>query len=485
MMSRLDEILNELTAGKSSLDDACKSIAAAVRADSAGTRMWGMRIESRVTQQQLTPAMGRALLDAMETFEPEKTMWLAPGGSAATSKVVPKVASEDAHVAETSTADAAVNSNVLHALSTPRLSPRPTSPLFQDTEQLRAFLWDGPASAPAPQSVEPAGPLDNVAWLDTPAVKRVNPPRQMPGVAPVLPALELGSIVKGRYRLESHLGYGGIGQVFSAVDLEMERAAKADARVTLKLIAVDLKREPNALGAMQDAVRRVKALRHPNIVTTYDVVADNDRLFVVMEPLSGRWLGDLIRQARNTGVAHDLAWPLIEGIAEGLAHAHESNIVHSDLSPYAVFVSDDAKPKIMGFGLIHALPTSNEAMDLLDTMTLRAYSEAYTADTWATHTSAHPADDLYPLGVIAYELFTGTHPFQRHSLTTARQKQLTLQPIPGINRRASKLIARCLSFERKQWPHDAARFLSRMHGPALLRQLFGDRFSAQPASGGE
>src|SRR5215831_19679070 len=191
--------------------------------------------------------------------------------------------------------------------------------------------------------------------------------------------------------------------------------------------------------AMKLAVAKIKFLDHKNIVRTYGVESDDQRLFVTMEPLVGRWLGERIRSTRDVGIARSVALPIIEGIAKGLAYAHAQGIVHSDLSPYAVFLAADGTPKIMGFGLVHALPTSNEAMDLMDTMTLRAYSEAYAANTWATHATPHPADDLYPLGVIAYELLTGKHPFQRCSLRTARQRKLPLVPIPGLKRRAAKL----------------------------------------------
>ncbi|MBC7982943.1 MAG: serine/threonine protein kinase, partial [Candidatus Obscuribacterales bacterium] len=441
MSSRLDEILSALGTGTLTEDQACQSVSTAVRTDASGTQFWGMLIESRISQQKITPALGRKLLDAMENYEPEKTMWLAPTRAATAESTSPAIPS----------------------------APAPKPAALQDAEQLRAFLWDQPAKVSTPRST------DKIEWMEAPVQQKSTrqQPRPMPGVAAALPAPELGTVLRGRYRLDTHLGFGSIGQVFGAMDLEAERAGSPNPHVTIKLIAVDLKREPQARFALQTAVNRTKSLRHLNIVSTFGIESDDNRLFVTMEPLSGRWLGDLIREARKIGIAHDLAWPIVSGVANGLAYAHRENIVHSDLSPYSIFLTADGTPKIMGFGLIHALPTSNEAMDLLDTMTLRAYSEAYTADTWAKHAIPHSADDLYPLGVIAYELLTGAHPFQRHSLTTARQNNLTLAPIPGLNLRATKLIARCLSFERKERPKNAARFLTHMNGPALLRYIFG------------
>jgi hypothetical protein len=427
-----------------------------------------MLIESRVTQQLLSQATGRSLLDALESFEPEKTMWLAPP-----SVEKPNVKADERKPASPPAHDLLRTPKREEKVSAPHAAVIPSN--LQDAEQLRAFLWDRPATAG-----QGGGPLDNVAWVDNPAPQ--SPPRPMPNAAPTLPPMELGAVVKGRYRLEAHLGFGGIGQVFKALDLELERAGHKNAFVTLKQIAVDLRHEPGALSAMQSAVQKIKSLRHPNIVSTYDVVADAERLCVIMEPLSGRWLGDLVRQVRGSGVARELAWPIVEGIAEGLAFAHELDIVHSDLSPYSVFLTETGQAKIMGFGLIHALPTSNEAMDLLDTMTLRAYSEAYTSDTWATHGTPQPADDLYPLGVIAYELFTGKHPFQRQSLTTARQKNLAYEPAKQLDSRARKLIDRCLSFERAERPKNGARFIERLQGPQWLRALFGRRVGAARSS---
>lgn len=454
MSSRIDEIVAALESGQLTLDEACQAVAASVRQDPVGCRMWPMLIESRVTQQLISPAIGRALIDATESFEPEKTMWIAPNG-----------ASDDGATPQ------AKSNNVLHAPTSTNKSAK--RPQFATAEELAAFLWNEPVKQTQPSAAKTGGEVYSLLDAETPASQ----PRPMPGAKPVLPAPELGTIIKNRYRLDTHMGFGGIGQVFGATDLELEARGHGHPRVTIKFVAIDLKHEPQALKALQAAVAATKFLKHPNIVRIFGVEHEDDRVFVVMEPLSGRWLGDQIRQVRKTGMPPETAWPLIEGIAQGLSYAHAHGVVHSDLSPYAVFVTGAGVPKIMGFGLIHAVPTSNEAMDLLDTLTLHAYSEAYTADTWATHAKPHPADDLYPLGVIAYELLTGKHPFNRHSLTTARQKNLSYEPIPNLNRRAKKLIEHCLSFERAERPNDGARFVRRMQGPAWLKWIFGDRFS--------
>jgi serine/threonine protein kinase len=95
-----------------------------------------------------------------------------------------------------------------------------------------------------------------------------------------------------------------------------------------------------------------------------------------------------------------------------------------------------------------------------------------------SRSNANPADDLYPLGVIAYELLTGVHPFQRYSLDAARQKRLSYEPIADLPPRAAKLIADCLSFERAGRPENATRFRKRMQGPPVLRWIFGDKYSA-------
>ncbi|MFO7306019.1 MAG: serine/threonine-protein kinase [Gammaproteobacteria bacterium] len=443
MTIQLDDIILGLSDGSLSLDAACEAVAAASQADPVRTRFWGQRIEAELVRGQLSRAAARALFDALEDVRSDKTVWL----DAAT--VVPRL----------SPAPRASGADSL---------AEPTLPPIVDLEQLRAALF-------RPVTQPPASACDAAACLDadnrTVGLGRTDTAASDSASRALYPleSLPLGTVLNGRYRLIAPLGLGGVGQVYDAIDLQ--RSPESEVHVTVKVVAVDLRQQPLAYAALEEVVRRSQTLIHPNIVATYDIDRHEHHAFIVMEPLRGRWLSGLVREVRGKGLAYDKAWPLIEGIANGLAYAHRRGIVHCDLNPHAVFVCDDGTPKIMGFELVRAVPTSNESLDVLDTLTLRAYTEAYTADPWAQQGTPHPADDLYPLGVIAYELLAGVHPFQRCSLAVARQRGLHPAPIPGLHRRARKLIERCLSFERSTRPRDGRVFLRRMRPSILSRWL--------------
>jgi non-specific serine/threonine protein kinase len=427
MRSHLDELLDRLSPDFGNVNDISLAITDAVRQNPVGTSMWGMLIEARIKQQKLPLTVGRALLDATDPFESEKTMWLAPKRSDQPAPAVAPVAPP----AQARVADA---------------SAKPADEIY-----FADMTRDSSSSG------------NKLAEANKPAIRR--PP-------------SVGMTVNNRYLLESKLGNGCMGQVFTASDLAAENTGVSDSRVIVEVVAIDLNQQPDALVVLKEAVSRIKQLSHQNIVRVFGVEQADGQVSVVMEYLKGRWLADIIREARKTPLLQAAAWSLVEGISNGLAHAHKQGLVHSNLNPCSIFVTDAGVPKIMGFELINAMPSNAEVAELLDTMTLRAYTEAYATELVVSRHQASPADDLFPLGVIAYELLTGKHPFQRHSLDMAREKNLRYEPIADLPPRAAKLLAECLAFERAARPADAADFVQRAKGPALLRWLFGDKYSA-------
>jgi hypothetical protein len=436
MAIEIEQVIDDLVSGRLGVEAACQLIGEESQRDPARTRFWSQRVETALSRERISRPVARSLFDALENFRTDKTVWLDA------SAAVPRIGTPR-------TAPAS------HAKTKPRA--------LDDVDQLRDALFKTrPASkrdwwTPAP--LDPEIEITTVPGI-TEGTENKAPP--------LMEQIPLGTVINGRYRLVNYMGLGGVGQVFGALDLSR---TDRETHVTIKIIAVNLKHQPDAYAALESAVRRTQQLLHPNIVSIYDLDRYNDQMYLVMEPLRGRWLSALVREVRSKGLPYERAWPVVEGIANGLAYAHKQGVVHSDLSPHAVFLTEDGTPKIMGFGLIHAVPISNESMDMLDTLTLRAYTEAYTADAWSHQGTPVAADDLYPLGVIAYEMLSGVHPFQRLSLSVARQRKLALAPVPGLNRRARKLIERCLSFERQTRPRDGAGFVKRMRPNWLERVL--------------
>ncbi|MFL6576221.1 MAG: serine/threonine-protein kinase [Povalibacter sp.] len=428
MSMHVDTIIDDLCAGSLSLEAACESLMKAAQGDPNASRFWGQRVETAMSRERISRAAARTLLDALEGFPTDKTVWIDSGLATAPAR---------------------------------KVAAAPQSERFQAAERLIASLVERTTSKPqaitTPTGQAPmTGPVE---WFDERALAE-----STDGTNPL--TVGLGTVLRDRYRIVGNLGAGGIGQVYQAVDL-----ANGAEAVTIKVVAVNLRHQPGAFASLQAAVRHTQHLRHENIVGIRNIDRHGDSVFIVMEPLQGRWLSGLIREVRGDGVPYDTAWPIISGIANGLAYAHAHGIVHADLSPHAVFLCEDGTPKIMCFELVHAVPTSNESLDVLDTLTLRAYTEAYAADPWAQHSKPQPADDLYPLGVIAYEMLTGRHPFQRSSMAVARQKSMKFVPITGLNKRATKLLERCLSFERRDRPATADRFLKRMQPSFVERML--------------
>ena len=284
--------------------------------------------------------------------------------------------------------------------------------------------------------------------------------------------LEPGSVIKKRFVLETMLGKGGMGLVFGAIDRRKEEARDPNPRVALKVLNADFQRHPQAFIALQREARKAQTLAHPNVVTVFDFDRDGDAVYMTMELLTGRSLDSMTREARGKGMKRESALPIIRGIAEGLAYAHRKGIVHSDLKPGNVFIAEDGTAKILDFGIARAVPSMNTeaSRDVFDAGSLGAYTEAYATDEMIDGVDPHPADDMYALGIIAYEMLTGYHPYQRHSAPGARKLGLKPTPLKGLKRKEARAIEACLSLERKYRPQDASAFLKSFRGVTALQK---------------
>jgi len=280
-----------------------------------------------------------------------------------------------------------------------------------------------------------------------------------------------GAVIKERFVIESLLGRGGMGIVFAAIDRRKQEARDPNPQIAIKILNADFRNHPDALVALQREARKAQTLAHPNVVTVFDFDREGSNIYMTMERLRGRSLDDVVREARGSGIGRAAALPIVRGVAEGLAYAHRKGIIHSDLKPGNLFVTEDGTPKILDFGISRAVPNAAAVeQDSFDAGSLGAYTEAYSTAEMIDGVDPHPSDDVYALGLIAYELFTGKHPYERRGAIKARAAGISPTAPKELTRREWRVLQRALAFDRQTRPADAGEFLRLFFGVTRLQK---------------
>lgn len=279
------------------------------------------------------------------------------------------------------------------------------------------------------------------------------------------PELDAGTVIRGRYQLESRLGAGGMGQVWKARDLLLEQARDPRPHVAIKLLSSDFEQHPDAFVSLQREAAKAQDLAHPNIATvhTFDLDPETGLAFISMELLVGQTLDELIDENPN-GLEPALALRIIRQLAAGLAHAHQRGIVHCDFKPGNAFVTTEGVAKILDFGIARIAKDSALRDDVFDAGSLGALTPAYATIELSRGDDPDPSDDVYALGLVAFELLTGTHPFGRRSADELKSERPALPNLAGLKRREVRAVHRAVALDRQdRWP-DARAFVKAMEG---------------------
>ncbi|HXI13642.1 MAG TPA: protein kinase [Thermoanaerobaculia bacterium] len=235
------------------------------------------------------------------------------------------------------------------------------------------------------------------------------------------------------YRILSHLGSGGMGEVYLAADQTLER------QVALKILPAALVNNPERLRRFVQEAKSASSLNHPNIVTIYEIgVAQNGDApihFIAMEVIKGKTLREAISTRPNINKVLEL---IIE-VADGLAKAHAAGIVHRDLKPENIMVSEEGHAKIVDFGLAKLLPQtleSGESGDNDKTAVLHTLegvimgTAGYMAPEQVEGRAIDHRSDIFSLGCVLYEVVTGARSFNAPSMLDTLHQILHSEPRP-------------------------------------------------------
>jgi eukaryotic-like serine/threonine-protein kinase len=226
-------------------------------------------------------------------------------------------------------------------------------------------------------------------------------------------------MIAGRYRIEGRLGVGGMSTVQLAFDQRLERY------VAIKLLAEHLADDPTFVSRFRREALAAARLVHPNIVQVFDFGFDERQRqhFIVMEHVSGHSCAELLRDHGPMEV--DQAVDVVTQACRGLDYAHRNGVVHRDVKPGNLLVSDSDVVKLADFGIARAADQSSitQVGSVLGTA-------AYLAPEQARGEEAGARADLYSLGVVSYQLLTGRLPYEANSLSELAIKQQRDPPAP-------------------------------------------------------
>ncbi|MGE3163944.1 MAG: protein kinase [Planctomycetota bacterium] len=274
-----------------------------------------------------------------------------------------------------------------------------------------------------------------------------------------------GSIVAERYRVIGLLGRGGMGEVYRADDLRLGQP------VALKFLSPEANRDPARHRAFLDEVRMAVRVTHPNVCRIHDVGDADGHPFLSMEYVDGEDLASLLRRIGR--LPQDKAIEIARQLCSGLAAAHDQRILHRDLKPANVMLDGRGQVKVMDFGLAGLEQT-------LDGSAI-AGTPAYMAPEQLAGGELTVRTDVFALGLVLYELFTGKRVFAGRTLAEIRREHLDSQPsspsthVADLDPAVERVLLQCLEREPGDRPASVRAVAAALPG--------GDPLAAALAAG--
>ena len=284
------------------------------------------------------------------------------------------------------------------------------------------------------------------------------------GGPPISPRFVPGAIVGGRYRLVALLGRGGMGEVYRADDLTLDHP------VALKFLPDGVAHDGARLAQFHNELRIARQVSHKNVCRLYDLGETDGRQFLTMEYVDGEDLASLLRRIGR--LPPDKAIEIARQLCAGLAAAHERGVLHRDLKPANVMLDGDGNVRIADFGLAIADGAGETAL---------AGTPQYMAPEQLAGQPASVKSDIYALGLVLFEIFTGSRAYEAKTLQQLQQMQQSgpvttpSSVVRDLDPAVERVILRCLERDPAQRPASAIGVAAALPG--------GDPIAAALAAG--
>jgi serine/threonine-protein kinase len=274
-----------------------------------------------------------------------------------------------------------------------------------------------------------------------------------------------GEVVADRYRIVGLLGRGGMGEVYRADDLKLDQA------VALKFLPEALQGDPERRERFYGEVRLAREVAHPAVCRVYDVVEADGTPFLAMEYVDGEDLASLLRRIGH--LPGPKALEIARQLCAGLAAAHQKGVLHRDLKPENVMIDGRGHVRVTDFGLA-------VAADAVERHDVRSGTPAYMSPEQRAGLEVTVRSEVYALGLVLFELFTGRKAFEASTLSELERRQRDEVPVPSdvvadIDPAVERVILRCLAWDPRERPPSALAVAAALPG--------GDPLAAALAAG--
>ncbi|TDD90721.1 Stk1 family PASTA domain-containing Ser/Thr kinase [Actinomadura darangshiensis] len=261
----------------------------------------------------------------------------------------------------------------------------------------------------------------------------------------------VGRVLDGRYRIESRIARGGMATVYVARDIRLDRI------VAIKVMHAGLASDEDFVTRFIGEAKAAAALSHPNVVAVYDQRTDGEHVFLVMEYVKGNTLRDALTTLGRLGPR--AALEIMQPVLAALGAAHRAGLVHRDVKPENVLITEDGQVKVADFGLARAETASKMTKTGMIIGTV-----GYLAPEQVLAGSADVRSDVYAAGIMLFELMTGELPHQGDTPLAVAYKHVneTVPPpsslVPGLPRQVDDLVTDATSHDPSRRPQDANQF---------------------------
>jgi serine/threonine protein kinase len=315
------------------------------------------------------------------------------------------------------------------------------------------------AQVPLPSAVQAVAQAAREAAASPPAQPALKPKA---GVEPLRRStrreIAVGEVLRGRYVIRSVLGRGGTGMVFEAADLYRVEMPDSGQRVALKVLHGQITGKPELLAELQREFQLLQSLSHPNIVRAYDLDRDGDIAFFTMEYLRGLSLTGVLAARNQVRFERTHALAIIRDVGGATAHAHSRAVIHGDLNPGNIFITNEGEIRVLDFGAARASregPSVSASADRAPVATPR-----YASPQVLDGQRPDARDDVYSLACLAYVLLSGIHPFGEKTALMAQEQRLRPSRPAGLGWQEWRALRAGLALDRERRPADVTQWLN-------------------------